>query len=142
MVFFDTSVLVTAVVTELPNHDRAHDCLVKHIQNHDGACISNHILAEAYASLTALPVKKRISPMDAKSIIEESFVNKLQVVPLSTEVYLSAIRKVSHQGLGSGIIYDALHLEIAESMGCTELITYNLKDFKRLEPQNIRVLSP
>jgi predicted nucleic acid-binding protein len=142
MVFFDTSVLVTAVVTELPNHDRAHDCLVKHIQNHDGACISNHVLAEAYATLTALPVKKRISPMDAKSIIEESFVNKLQVVPLSTEVYLSAIRKVSNQGLGSGIIYDALHLEIAESMGCTELITYNLQDFKRLEPQNIRVLSP
>ena len=80
--------------------------------------------------------------MDAKSIIEESFVNKLQVVPLSTEVYLSAIRKVSNQGLGSGIIYDALHIEIAESMGCTELITYNFKDFKRLEPQNIRVLSP
>ena len=87
MVFFDTSVLVTAVVTELPNHDRAHDCLVKHIQNQDGACISNHVLVEAYAKSHCSSSQKRISPMDAKSIIEESLVNKLQVVPLSTEVY-------------------------------------------------------
>jgi len=142
MVFFDTSVLVTALVTELPNHERALDCLVKYSRKKGDSCTTTHVLAEVYACLTALPVKKRISPMNAKSIIEESLVKNLQILPIDTQTYLSAIRRVSNKGMTSGIIYDALHLETAESCGCTELLTYNLKDFRRLEPQNILIVSP
>ena len=142
MVFFDTSVLVTALVTELPNHERALDCLVKYSQKNGDACTTTHVLAETYACLTSLPVKKRISPMDAKSLIEESLVKNLEILPIVTQTYLSSIRRVSNMGMTSGIIYDALHLEMAESSGCTELLTYNLKDFRRLDPQNIRIVSP
>ena len=142
MVFFDTSVLVTALVTELPNHERALDCLVKYSRKKGGACTTTHVLAETYACLTSLPVKKRISPMDAKSLIEESLVKNLEILPIVTQTYLSSIRRVSNMGMTSGIIYDALHIEMAESSGCTELLTYNLKDFRRLDPQNIRIISP
>jgi predicted nucleic acid-binding protein len=142
MVFFDTSVLVTALVTELPNHERALDCLVNHSRKKGDACTTTHVLAETYACLTSLPVKKRISPMDAKSLIEESLVKNLEILPIVTQTYLSSIRRVSNMGMTSGIIYDALHLEMAESSGCTELLTYNLKDFRRLDPQNIRIISP
>ena len=142
MVFFDTSVLVTALVTELPNHERALDCLVKYSRKKGDACTTTHVLAETYACLTSLPVKKRISPMDAKSLIEESLVKNLEILPIVTQTYLSSIRRVSNMGMTSGIIYDALHLEMAESSGCTELLTYNLKDFRRLDPQNIRIVSP
>ena len=58
MVFFDTSVLVTALVTELPNHERALDCLVKYSRKKGDSCTTTHVLAEVYACLTALPVKK------------------------------------------------------------------------------------
>ena len=142
MVFFDTSALVTALVTELPNHERALDCLVKYSRKKGDACTTTHVLAETYACLTSLPVKKRISPMDAKSLIEESLVKNLEILPIVTQTYLSSIRRVSNMGMTSGIIYDALHLEMAESSGCTELLTYNLKDFRRLDPQNIRIVSP
>jgi predicted nucleic acid-binding protein len=142
MVFFDTSVLVTALVTELPNHERALDCLVKYSRKKGDACTTTHVLAETYACLTSLPVKKRISPMDAKSLIEESLVKNLEILPIVTQTYLSSIRRVSNMGMTSGIIYDALHLEMAESSGCTELLTYNLKDFRRLDPQNICIVSP
>jgi predicted nucleic acid-binding protein len=142
MVFFDTSVLVTALVTELPNHERALDCLVKYSRKKGDACTTTHVLAETYACLTSLPVKKRISPMDAKSLIEESLVKNLEILPIVTQTYLSSIRRVSNMGMTSGIIYDALHLEMAESSGCTELLTYNLRDFRRLDPQNIRIISP
>jgi predicted nucleic acid-binding protein len=142
MVFFDTSVLVTALVTELPNHERALDCLVNYSRKKGDACTTTHVLAETYACLTSLPVKKRISPMDAKSLIEESLVKNLEILPIVTQTYLSSIRRVSNMGMTSGIIYDALHLEMAESSGCTELLTYNLKDFRRLDPQNIRIISP
>ena len=142
MVFFDTSVLVTALVTELPNHERALDCLVNYSRKKGNVCTTTHVLAETYACLTSLPVKKRISPMDAKSLIEESLVKNLEIHPIVTQTYLSSIRRVSNMGMTSGIIYDALHLEMAESSGCTELLTYNLKDFRRLDPQNIRIVSP
>ena len=142
MVFFDTSVLVTALVTELPNHERALDCLVNYSRKKGDACTTTHVLAETYACLTSLPVKKRISPMDAKSLIEESLVKNLEILPIVTQTYLSSIRRVSNMGMTSGIIYDALHLEMAESSGCTELLTYNLKDFRRLVPQKIRIVSP
>ena len=80
--------------------------------------------------------------MDAKSLIEESLVKNLEILPIATQTYLSSIRRVSNMGMTSGIIYDALHLEMAESSGCTELLTYNLKDFRRLDPQKIRIVSP
>jgi len=140
-VCFDTSVLVTALVDQLPNHRVAFECLVE-------ACgrgrpvVSTHALAECYATLTALPLPRRIAPTDARVIISEGLEKKLSVLPLDHRSYQLAIERVASRGLTSGVVYDALHLHCAEATGCTRLYTFNLAHFLRLDPQGVQILAP
>lgn len=141
-VLFDTSVLVATVVDQLPQHDRALECFIKYSGGARDACCSTHALAECYATLTALPLPRRIQPMEAKQLIEENFVNRLTVLDLPSSAYLDVLSRVSDLGLRSGVVYDALHLICAENAACKQLYTFNLRDFSRLSPQKIKILSP
>ena len=71
---FNTSVLVSALVDQLVNHEAALDALVRYAHGeHEGYC-SAHTLAECYATLTALPLQTRIVPGEAVMLVEEDIV--------------------------------------------------------------------
>lgn len=139
-IYFDTSVLVTALVDQLPNHEAALACLAGACRDHD-AVLSTHALAETYATLTALPLPRRIQPAEARALVA-GLRSKLDVLPLSARHYERAVDRVAVLGLSSGSIYDALHLECAEAAGCRRLHTYNLGHFQRLDPKALTVLAP
>jgi predicted nucleic acid-binding protein len=144
-VFFDTSALVTVVVDQLPNHATALACYRRFAQPRRGgsqAVCSTHALAECYATLTALPLARRIQPAEAARLIEENFLEHLHAVPLSAADYKAALARVASLGLRSGVIYDALHVRCAERSGCDRIITYNTVDFERLAPPGIEVTTP
>ena len=141
-VFFDTSVLVAAVVDQLPNHLVALDCYRRYSSGeHTGYC-STHALAECYATLTALPLPRRVSAAEAFALVERNLLSRLRVIPLEDQDYLEALRLASAQGLLSGQIYDALHIAAARKAGCTRIYTYNLRHFQPLCPKDIEVSSP
>ena len=141
-VLFDTSVLVPAVVDQLANHEAALDALLGYTAGpHAGYC-STHALAECYATLTALPLRRRILPAEARQLVEESLLGRLTAVPLTRDDYLDAVRRVSHGGLASGVIYDALHVRCAERIPVDRILTCNLADFERLRPAGIAVMAP
>ena len=95
-VLFDTSVLVAATVAQLRNHEAAFDCFARYTSgNHQGYC-STHALAESYATLTALPLNRRIQPLEAQRLIDETLVPRLRIVELSGPAYRDAIRRVTH----------------------------------------------
>jgi predicted nucleic acid-binding protein len=122
--FFDTSALVTAVVDQLPNHRAALACYTRLIQPRcpgPKPVCSTHALAECYATLTALPLARRIQSAEAARLIEENFLEHLDVVPLSTADYKTALARVSSLGLPSGAIYDALHVRCAEPVSLDHL---------------------
>lgn len=144
-VFFDTSALVTAIVDQLPNHAAALACYRRLAQPRRGgpkAICSTHALAECYATLTALPLSRRIQPAEATRLIEENFLVHLDAVPLSAADYKAALTRVTTLGMRSGAIYDALHVRCAERAGCKRIITYNVTDFQRLSPSGIEVTTP
>ena len=141
-VLFDTSVLVPAVVDQLANHEAALDALLGYTESdHSGYC-STHALAECYATLTALPLRRRILPAEARQLVEESILGRLAAVPLTTDDYLAAVRRVSHGGFASGVVYDALHVSCAERIPVDRILTCNLADFERLRPAGIVVAAP
>lgn len=140
-VYFDTSVLIAAFVEQLPHHEAALACLASACRGQE-VITSTHTLAEAYATLTALPLPRRIQPAEARLIVTESVLKKLTVLPLSARVYERAMARVADRGLASGVIYDALHLQCAEVASCRRLYTYNLGDFQRLQPQGVTLLAP
>ncbi len=139
---FDTSVLVAAVVDQLPQHEKALECFSAGFDEGVEACCSAHALAECYATLTALPLPRRIQPLEAAELIKANFFGRLKILSIPKSTYMDSIARVSRLVLRSGVIYDALHLLCAEASGCATLYTYNLKDFRRLEPRDIKVVSP
>lgn len=143
-VLFDTSALVTAVVGQLPHHAAALACYRRHRRaggTRSGLC-TTHALAECYATLTALPLSPRIAPADAIRLVADNFLAHLEVVPLESRDYRSALERVATLGLASGVVYDALHLECAERHGCARLYTYNVGDYTRLVPRSTKVIVP
>jgi predicted nucleic acid-binding protein len=143
-VLFDTSALVLAVVSTLPHHRQALACYQKFRGGRGrakGFC-TTHALAEAYATLTAMPLVPRISPADAARLIQENFSRDLTVLPLSAVDYAAAVDRVAALGLASGVIYDALHLVAAERHACKRMYTYNLADFSRLKPDAVEIVTP
>ena len=141
-VFFDTSVLVAAVVDQLPNHLVALDCYRQYSSgDHVGYC-STHALAECYATLTALPLPRRVSAAEACTLVEHNLLSRLRVISLADNDYLDALRITAAQGLLSGQIYDALHVAAARKARCGRIYTYNLRHFQALCPKDIDVSSP
>jgi len=141
-VFFDTSVLVSALVDQLPRHDPSLEMFSRFSGKAHVASCSTHALAETYATLTALPLARRIQPDEARRLIEANFHSRLNIVELGADDYADAIRRSAGLGLVSGIVYDTLHLGCAEKIGCQRIYTYNTAHFKRLKPTGVAVTSP
>ena len=139
---FDTSVLVTALVDQLGNHEAAFRALRRYTSRDHSGCCSTHTIAECYATLTALPVATRISPDEARLLIEDSVFGRLTVVPLDPADYHGVLRQVAALGLASGAVYDALHAQCARKEGVDQILTYNLSDFARFDLPGILVAAP
>lgn len=140
--FWDASVLVPVVTDQLANHPAAFACFTS-ILKQKGAvvCTSAHALAECYATLTALPLRRRISGPEALHLIETNFIRRLKVISLTQRDYHKALRLVAGLGRVSGQIYDALHLTAAAKEGCERLYTYNRRHFQGLDA-SIQIVSP
>ena len=141
-VLFDTSVLVPAVVDQLANHDAALDALLSYTSGDHGGYCSTHTLAECYATLTALPLRRRVLPAEARQLVEESILERVTAVSLTRDDYVDAVRRVSQGGFASGVVYDALHVCCAERIPVDRILTCNVADFERLRPAGIVVVSP
>lgn len=140
--FLDASVLVPVVSDQLANHPVAFDCFTSLLKT-EGAlvCTSAHALAECYATLTALPLRRRISGPEALHLIEANFHRRLKIVSLTQSDYHKALRLVAGLGRISGQVYDALHLLAARKEGCERLYTYNHRHFQGLD-SSIKIVSP
>lgn len=139
---FDTSVLVPAVVDQLANHESAFGALRRHDGGEHRGCCSTHALAECYATLTALPLPSRVLPEQARILVEESIGKRLEIIQLTSEDYLHALRLVANLGLASGAIYDALHARCAVKASVDRILTYNVADFERFQLPNMVVTAP
>ncbi len=140
--FFDTSVLIQALVDQLPDHEAAFAQYTKALQSSKKTFISSHSIAECYATLSALPLKRKISPYEAHQLIEESILTHVQIIELTKKDYKLAIEKTNSANLGGGAIYDALHLVSAEKASCAQIYTFNLKHFRPLAKHPETVLRP
>lgn len=141
-VCFDTTILVASMVKALGNHEAAMEGYLRWTGAPHHGCCTTHALAECYATLTALPLPKRIHPLEARLMIEENLVGRLEILEADRGSYLEAIHRTGELGGTSGMVYDAIHLVVAEGAGCQRLLTYNLRHFRRLGPRGIEVAIP
>ena len=137
-VFFDTSVLVAASVSDHPHHGQAFPALHRVIAGTDEGFISNHSIAETYAVLTRLPVVPRIHPSEAARIVRETVLQHMESVALAKRDYLEALAAVQQGGWIGAKIYDALLLAGAVKTNPDRIYTFNLADFRALAPPSLQ----
>jgi len=139
---FDTSVLVPALVEAHPNHERAYPWLERAAAGEVEAALSNHSLAETYSTLTKLPLRARVPPSLALRLIREGTAG-LTLVPLTADDYRRTIERVAELGLPGGVVYDALIACAAQKAQAEALVTFNVRDFRRVWPEGHgRIIEP
>ena len=130
--FFDTSVLIAAFWHGHPQH-AASLKLVSAADRRKAACAA-HTLAEIYATMTALPVKDKITPDQALLFVEETR-HRFTLVTLTEDEYYDAIEQAAALGFASGRVYDALLLRCAVKVKAEIIYTWNLKHFRAINPK-------
>ena len=127
--FFDTSVLVAAVLEDHEHHSRSFSALSK--ANRSSAFCAAHNLAEVYATLTRYPGKQRLSAEQALLSLSV-FENRLTIVALEAREYMAAIRRFATMGVTGGTTYDALIAACALKTDADVLYTWNIGHFMLL----------
>ncbi len=135
-VLLDTSVLIAGLLAAHDHHAQALPWLQKAYRKDITLCVSAHSLLETFAVLTRLPMAPKISPNTATHLIHENIEKNAEVIVLSKKEHLEILQQMNILGLTGGIIYDALILKAAEKAKVSAVITFNVRDFKRLCPQN------
>lgn len=98
-----------------------------------------HCCLEFYAVSTRLPEELRLSPADARTLIEEEILGRFQVLQLVERSWASFLRGAALGGVTGGRLYDAHIAEIARRSGCRLIVTDNVRHFAPLAGHGVRV---
>lgn len=134
-VFFDTSVLIAAILLRHEHHRPSAAVYLK--ADKKNACCAAHTLAQVYASLTRMPGGHRIGG-DQASFFLDQIRERLTIITLDEEDYYSAIASAATQRVVGGTIYDALLARCALKANATTIYTWDLDHFRLLGPEVAR----
>jgi predicted nucleic acid-binding protein len=133
MTFFDTGILVGAVLEKHPEHKR---CLSAFGQYRD--CFTDaHALAETFATLTSFYKV----PSNAATELTLGLQNSLDIGALTITDYETAIREAQSRGVMGGGIYDSLHATFARRKRVERIVTRNPSHFSHVAP-DVEILTP
>jgi len=127
--FFDTTVLVAALLPGHPHHARSFPALAS-ATSKQAACAA-HSLAEAYSTFTRYPGKERMSA-EAASLMVQGIEHRFTLVWLDGDEYCAAIRRMAQMGIVGGAVYDGLVAACALKAGADYLYTWNVRHFDLL----------
>jgi predicted nucleic acid-binding protein len=127
--FFDTSVLVAALLPDHSHHARSFPVFASATRK-QAACAA-HSLAEAYSTFTRYPGKERMSA-EAAGLVMQEIEHRFTLVWLDGEEYRAAIRRMVRLGIVGGAVYDGLVAACALKSNAGHLYTWNVRHFDLL----------
>ena len=127
--FFDTTVLVAALLPDHPHHARSFSVFASATRK-QAACAA-HSVAEAYSTFTRYPGKERMSA-EAASLVVQEIEHRFTLVWLDADEYCAAIRRTALLGIVGGAVYDGLVAACALKAGSEHLYTCNVRHFDLL----------
>ena len=132
--FFDTNVVVSALVESHPFHARGIKWLTKVKEKEVIGLMSTHSLAEVYSALTNLPIYPKISPKLANNLINQNILPNFEFVELVEQDYKTVLKISSQNQIAGGMIYDSIIAHAAYKAKAEKLLTFNTKHFKKAYP--------
>jgi predicted nucleic acid-binding protein len=121
------------------HHDRAANAIEDRLAAGHTMFVAAHALVEMYSVLTRLPPGKRLSPSDARALVER-FVDLGTVISLPTQAYIDLLRWLEVHGIAGGRTYDALIVAAAEHGDVDIVLTLNARDFHALRRTGIEII--
>ena len=135
----DTSVVIPALLSWHERHDSAAAAI--HRVQKDSLLLPVPVLIESYAVLTRLPAPNRLSPAGAQEVLAKTFANS-KVSAFRPRDIWTFLESLTTHGIAGGTTYDAVILEAARSGGAETLLTFNARDFERLDLRSIMIVTP
>jgi predicted nucleic acid-binding protein len=136
--FFDTTVLVAALLPDHPHHARSFPVFASATRK-QAACAA-HSLAEAYSTFTRYPGKERMSA-EAASLMVQGIEQRFTLVWLAGDEYSAAIRRMAQLGVVGGAVYDGLVAACALKARAEHLYTWNVRHFDLLGAEIKKVVA-
>lgn len=129
--FLDTSVLVATFYADHEHHPPSIDLFLRFERK--AVCCGAHSLAEVYATLTAMPGKRRVSGDEALLFLGD-IKDRLTLIALDEQEYFRVVEAAAATGLASGAVYDVILGQCALKAKAETLYTWNTRDFQRMAP--------
>ena len=137
--FFDTAVLVPALITEHVHH-AASKAAYQQGRREDRSC-GGHSLAEFYSTSTRVPRKFRLGGSEILLMVGEILEN-LSILTLAPDEHVSTIQDAVRDQIVGATISDALLACCAMKAEADAIYTWNLKHFQQLPDIRSRVRTP
>jgi predicted nucleic acid-binding protein len=127
----DTSVIVAAVHANHPVNGPAAEWLDAAFGKHE-VVVAHHSIVESYAVLTRLPAKYRLAPREAEMVLTETLRENVRIAPFAGEAVWPTLESIIDRGASGGTTYDALIVDLLAGAGVEVIITYNVREFRRI----------
>ena len=124
--FLDTSVLVPVFYADHVHHRASIELFIQFDKS--TGCCGAHSLAEVYSTLTRMPGKYRIGGEQAILFIE-SIRERLSIVALNGNEYVSSLKASASIGIVGGATYDALLVACAFKAKAEMIYTWNARHY-------------
>lgn len=128
--YFDTSVLVAALV----QGERNHAACLRDFVGSGRKVTSIHALGELFATLTSGRLPVQFAPSEAEQSINANILPAFELISFSPADYIAAISRCGKVGARGGAFYDVLHLEAARRAQADEILTLNDRHFSAFAP--------
>ncbi len=138
---FDTSVLIAALQSWHPEHERSLRALDDAL-NRPPVIVPLHALLETYSVLTRLPRRLHLSPERACDLLNRTFQSDARFPELGEGRAFELLRSFQEPQITGGAVYDALIAESARRAGADGIVTLNRKHFERVAPEGLEVVEP
>jgi predicted nucleic acid-binding protein len=142
--YYDTSVLVAALVEGHPHHASAHAALEAVLRARHRAFFSAHGLTEVYSVLTRTPFVPPVYPLEAWQLLDRTVLPHIDLVWLNGREYREVVQECAQGGHLGGRVHDLIHLRCARKAKCDRIYTFNFLDFRSLAPAEVasRISTP
>ena len=136
----DSSVIIAGVHANHPRHALAANWLVKSLDT-DQLIVAHHSVLEAYAVLTRLPGELRVTPSEARDLLNATVQRNMTTAEYRPETVWALMETLVMSSVAGGRSYDAFILEILRAAGIDALATFNADHFRDLAGA-ISILDP
>ena len=134
--------MVAVVCSWHEHHQAAFQELERRLKRRETMMVAGPALVETYAVLTRLPPPHRLSPLDAKTLIESNFLNGKRIISLAEKDYRGLLNEASTQDVSGGRTYDWVIALCARKAKASVLLTFNMRDFTSFALQDVEICLP